>query len=156
MGVSGCGKTTLGKKLAAFLDLPFIEGDQFHAAENIEKMKSGIPLNDQDRVPWLTDLNEALIREKNTGVVLACSALKQKYRDLLSQNIPSNQLLWVYLACDIKTLQERMQNRNHFMPTSLLESQLETLEVPKDALHLDAKYEIKKLITQIKNHLHEQ
>ena len=156
MGVSGCGKTTLGKKLAAFLDLPFIEGDQFHAAENIEKMKSGIPLNDQDRVPWLTDLNEALIRKKNTGVVLACSALKQKHRDLLSQNIPSNQLLWVYLACDIKTLQERMQNRNHFMPTSLLVSQLETLEVPKDALHLDAKYEIKKLITQIKNHLHEQ
>ena len=119
-------------------------------------MKSGIPLNDQDRVPWLTDLNEALIREKNTGVVLACSALKQKHRDLLSQNIPSNQLFWVYLACDIKTLQERMQNRNHFMPTSLLESQLETLEVPKDALHLDAKYEIKKLITQIKTHLHEQ
>ena len=156
MGVSGCGKTTLGKKLAAFLDLPFIEGDQFHAAENIEKMKNGIPLNDQDRVPWLRDLNEAVIREKNTGVVLACSALKQKHRDLLSQNIPSNQLLWVYLACDIKTLQERMQNRNHFMPISLLESQLETLEVPKDALHLDAKYEIKKLITQIKNHLHEQ
>ena len=156
MGVSGCGKTTLGKKLAAFLDLPFIEGDQFHAAENIEKMKSGIPLNDQDRVPWLTDLNEAVIRKKNTGVVLACSALKKKHRDLLSQNIPSNQLLWVYLACDIKTLQERMQNRNHFMPTSLLESQLETLEVPKDALHLDAKYEIKKLITQIKTHLHEQ
>ena len=156
MGVSGCGKTTLGKKLAAFLDLTFIEGDQFHAAENIEKMKSGIPLNDQDRVPWLTDLNEALIRKKNTGVVLACSALKQKHRDLLSQNIPSNQLLWVYLACDIKTLQERMQNRNHFMPTSLLESQLETLEVPKDAIHLDAKYEIKKLITQIKTHLHEQ
>jgi carbohydrate kinase (thermoresistant glucokinase family) len=156
MGVSGSGKTTLGKKLAAFLDLPFIEGDQFHATENIEKMKSGIPLNDQDRVPWLADLNEALIREKNTGVVLACSALKQKYRDLLSQNIPSNQLLWVYLACDTQTLQERMQNRNHFMPTSLLKSQLETLEVPKDALHLDAKDELKILINQIKTCLHEQ
>ena len=94
-----------------------------------------------------------MIQEKNTGVVLACSALKQSYRDILSRNIHSDQLLWVYLACDLKTLKKRMENRIHFMPISLLESQLETLEVPVEGIHLDANTELNDLVNQIKSHL---
>ncbi|MDO7575896.1 MAG: gluconokinase [Flavobacteriaceae bacterium] len=153
MGVSGSGKTTLGEKLSRLLGISFVEGDQFHSPMNIKKMKDGIPLDDEDRAPWLHDLNKRLIQEKNTGVVLACSALKQSYRDVLSRNIHSDQLLWVYLACDLKTLKKRMENRIHFMPISLLESQLETLEVPVEGIHLDANTELNDLVNQIKSHL---
>jgi len=153
MGVSGSGKTTLGEKLSRLLGISFVEGDQFHSPMNIKKMKDGIPLDDEDRAPWLHDLNKKLIQEKKTGVVLACSALKQSYRDILSRNIHSDQLLWVYLACDLKTLKKRMENRIHFMPISLLESQLETLEVPVEGIHLDANTELNDLVNQIKSHL---
>ncbi len=87
MGVSGCGKTTLGKALADFLKHSFLEGDAFHSKENIEKMKRGTPLNDHDRIPWLVKLNKEILASGKTGVVVACSALKEKYRSDLSKGI---------------------------------------------------------------------
>ena len=156
MGVSGCGKTTLGKALATSLGLPFLEGDAFHSIANIDKMKSGIPLNDRDRVPWLLELNKKLIKIKDKGAVLACSALKESYRDILSENIAIDELLWVYLDCSLETLKHRLENRSHFMPLSLLESQLDTLEIPKKGLHMDATSELNELIQEIKSNLHDE
>ncbi len=156
MGVSGCGKTTLGKALATSLGLPFLEGDAFHSIANIDKMKSRIPLNDRDRTPWLLELNKQLIKTKDRGAVLACSALKESYRDILSKNIATDGLLWVYLDCSLETLKHRLENRSHFMPLSLLESQLDTLEIPEKRIHLDATSELNELIQQIKSNLHDE
>jgi len=156
MGVSGCGKTTLGKALATSLGLPFLEGDAFHSIANIDKMKSRIPLNDRDRTPWLLELNKQLIKTKDRGAVLACSALKESYRDILSKNIATDELLWVYLDCSLETLKHRLENRSHFMPLSLLESQLDTLEIPEKRIHLDATSELNELIQQIKSNLHDE
>ena len=97
-----------------------------------------------------------LIAKKNTGSVLACSALKQSYRDILSQGFSPDQLLWIYLDCDIKTLRKRIEKRAHFMPISLLESQIEALEVPNEAIQLDASSEINELIAQLKLYFHEK
>ena len=156
MGVSGCGKTTLGKALATSLGLPFLEGDAFHSIANIDKMKSRIPLNDRDRTPWLLELNKQLIKTKDRGAVLACSALKESYRDILSKNIATDGLLWIYLDCSLETLKHRLENRSHFMPLSLLESQLDTLEIPEKGLHLDATSKLNELIQQIKSNLHDE
>ena len=156
MGVSGCGKTTLGKALATSLGLPFLEGDAFHSIANIDKMKIRIPLNDRDRTPWLLELNKQLIKTKDRGAVLACSALKESYRDILSKNIATDELLWVYLDCSLETLKHRLENRSHFMPLSLLESQLDTLEIPEKRIHLDATSELNELIQQIKSNLHDE
>ena len=156
MGVSGCGKTTLGKALATSLGLPFLEGDAFQSIANIDKMKSRIPLNDRDRTPWLLELNKQLIKTKDRGAVLACSALKESYRDILSKNIATDGLLWVYLDCSLETLKHRLENRSHFMPLSLLESQLDTLEIPEKRIHLDATSELNELIQQIKSNLHDE
>jgi carbohydrate kinase (thermoresistant glucokinase family) len=116
MGVSGCGKTTLGKVLASTYNYTFLEGDDFHSQENKKKMNNGIPLNDTDRLPWLKQINACLKNHLGTNTVLACSALKKKYRQLLSDDLPRDSILWVYLDTDIAVLQERMENRTHFMP----------------------------------------
>ena len=134
MGVSGCGKTTLARALAQKLDLSFMEGDDFHPKANVDKMASGTPLNDEDRKPWLETLNEEL--QKHPGAVLSCSALKQSYRDILKENIP--QLTFVYMDGSFDLIYKRMQSRSdHFMPSTLLESQFDTLEIPKDAISID-------------------
>ena len=134
MGVSGCGKTTLARALAQKLDLSFMEGDDFHPKANVDKMASGTPLNDEDRKPWLETLNEEL--QKHPGAVLSCSALKQSYRDILKENIP--QLIFVYMDGSFDLIYKRMQSRSdHFMPSTLLESQFDTLEIPKDAISID-------------------
>jgi carbohydrate kinase (thermoresistant glucokinase family) len=153
MGVSGCGKTTLGKALAGFLDYFFLEGDAFHSKENIEKMKRGTPLNDYDRIPWLVDLNKEILESEKTGVVVACSALKERYRSDLSKGIISENILWVYLHSDLNTLKKRLEKRTHFMPASLLESQLEILEVPGNAIHLEAALTTKEQINQLQPYL---
>ena len=153
MGVSGCGKTTLGKALADFLEYFFLEGDAFHSKENIEKMKRGTPLNDYDRIPWLVDLNKEILESEKTGVVVACSALKERYRSDLSKGIISENILWVYLHSDLNTLRKRLEKRAHFMPASLLESQLEILEVPGNAIHLEAALTTKEQINQIQPYL---
>ena len=133
MGVSGCGKTTVGELLATRLQLPFVDADYYHSASSIQKMKGGIPLTDEDRLPWLHTLASLLVQYEKTGVVLACSALKASYRNILQQNL-ATKVKWLYLEGSFALLQERLQNRtDHFMPERLLESQLQILEAPADA-----------------------
>lgn len=134
MGVAGCGKSTIGKLLAERLLLPFIEADDFHPKENVLKMSSGVPLDDEDRRPWLQSLAyELQLHERNKGAVLACSALKESYRKILQDGL-REKIVWIYLEGDEKTLRERLKNRKeHFMPEELLQSQLATLEKPECA-----------------------
>lgn len=139
MGVSGSGKSTIGKLLAASLKWEFSDADNFHSLASIEKMSQGIPLNDADRMPWLEKLQSAiaqwLLADKN--VVLACSALKSSYRQMLWQDAARMRL--VYIKGSFELLLKRLQQRqNHFMTLHLLESQLDTLEEPKNALTVDA------------------
>lgn len=130
MGVTGCGKSTIGNLLAQKLSLPFIEADEFHSKENVVKMSSGIPLNDEDRYPWLESLSLQLQSHEKTGAVLACSALKESYRQILQKNV-NEKIIWIYLDGSETVLQERMKNRaGHFMPGTLLQSQLATMEKP--------------------------
>lgn len=138
MGVSGSGKTTLGAELAARLGCDFLDGDDYHPAENVAKMAAGTPLEDADRWPWLARLN-ALLREAQAAdgsAVLACSALKATYRERLAEGL--SDCRWVYLDAAPQVLRERLAARRHrYMPASLLESQLATLEAPAGALRID-------------------
>ncbi len=127
MGVSGVGKTAVGKGIATALSLRFDDADDFHPICNVEKMKSGQALEDADRWPWLEILNTHL--KQTRGCVLACSALKQAYRQMLCDGVDDVKL--VYLKADRNTLLSRMQTREHFMPASLLDSQLATWEEPQ-------------------------
>jgi gluconokinase len=132
MGVSGSGKSSVGEKIAEALHLPFVEGDALHPASNVEKMSKGIPLTDEDRMPWLDRIGEAMKASlaKGEGTIVSCSALKHIYRERLRAAAGGN-LYFVYLEGSKELLTDRMGHRKgHFMPTSLLESQLETLEVP--------------------------
>lgn len=130
-GVSGAGKTEVGKRVAKRLDWEFLDADDFHSAANVEKMRRGIPLDDADRGPWLARLN-AELRERagrNENTVLACSALKRAYRETLAEGVAGAQL--AYLRVERSRLPERLRKREgHFMPESLLESQLATFEEP--------------------------
>jgi carbohydrate kinase (thermoresistant glucokinase family) len=129
MGVSGCGKSTVGAALAQVFDIPYLEGDAYHPAANVAKMAAGIPLDDADRAGWLQGLADEIrqARERGAGLVLSCSALKRRYRDLLRQADPS--LRFVHLQGPRALIAERMQARvGHYMPSSLLESQLSILE----------------------------
>lgn len=126
MGVSGCGKSQLGVRLAMASRLPFIEGDDFHSPANLEKMRAGAALDDHDRSVWLASLQQAL-RDASGGAVLACSALKRPYRDLLRAAAPG--AVFVHLDGGREQLLRRLQARpDHFMPPSLLDSQLAALE----------------------------
>jgi gluconokinase len=138
MGVSGSGKTAVGTRLAEKLNHEFLDADNFHPPANIEKMKHGIPLTDEDRFPWLRNLHTELASRLHQGksVILACSALKETYRTILAEGLL--QVRFVYLHVDKETLIERLQKRaGHFFPKELLESQLETLEAPHDALVIE-------------------
>ncbi|MFC4128008.1 gluconokinase [Nocardia rhizosphaerae] len=127
MGVSGCGKTTVGALLAERLGLPYAEGDDFHPVENIEKMAAGIPLTDADRLPWLDIVADWLGAHQRSGGVASCSALRRPYRDRLRAGAPTT--YFVHLAAGREELLRRMTGRlGHFMPTALLDSQLDTLE----------------------------
>lgn len=137
MGVSGSGKTTLGQLLADRLAIPFLDADDYHPPANRHKMARGEPLTDNDRLPWLGELRRLLERNVSTGAVLACSALKESYRRLLIPEGVTARL--VYLKGDRELLVRRLETRKgHFMPASLIDSQLATLEEPSDALVLDA------------------
>lgn len=134
MGVSGSGKTTIGKLLATRMDIPFYDADDFHPQENIRKMSSGTALTDHDRRPWLNRLTEEIQKwSEIQGAVLACSALKKSYRDLLEGNKPET-IRWIYLKGSKEVILRRMENRRHYMPPALLDSQFETLEEPSDAI----------------------
>lgn len=136
MGVSGCGKSTIGKKLALELGLPFIEGDDFHPVENVAKMSAGIPLDDRDRQDWLSALNSHLKKGYEAGAVVSCSALKKSYRTMLGQDL-NQKLTWIYLKGDYEVIYKRMQERSdHYMPPDLLQSQFDILEAPVDAIEI--------------------
>jgi gluconokinase len=134
MGVSGSGKSTVGRLLAARLGCEFLDGDDFHPPENVRKMAAGMPLADDDRWPWLKNLNGKLLAARE--VVLACSALKESYRKVLSESVADCHL--VHLRGDIELIRSRLAQRKHrYMPASLLESQFAALEPPAGAIEVD-------------------
>ena len=139
MGVSGSGKSTLGAMLADALSVQFLEGDSFHPPQNVARMAAGVALTDADREGWLRTLAEQLKQHEALGVVLSCSALKRRYRDTLRSGAPNMAL--IYLSGLPEVLGRRMAGRSgHYMPPSLLTSQLATLEPPQgdeDAITLD-------------------
>ncbi len=138
MGVAGAGKTTVGQRLAEALGWRFVEGDDFHPAGNVAKMAAGVPLTEEDRAPWLARLRERVAEalERGEDVVLACSALRREYRRLLT--VHPARVRWVYLKGPRELIASRLMERaGHFMPASLLDSQLETLEAPEDALAVE-------------------
>ncbi len=154
MGVSGSGKTTVGKLLAQSLNWDFSDADDFHPSANIEKMSRGIPLEDADRLPWLLQLQAAIDRWllENKNVVLACSALKASYREMLCRD--PQRMKIVYLKGSFQLLSARLTSReNHYMKADLLLSQLATLEEPEDAIIIDASQPLELIVRQIKNHL---
>ena len=154
MGVSGSGKTTVGKLLAQSLNWDFSDADDFHPSANIEKMSRGIPLEDADRLPWLLQLQAAIDRWllENKNVVLACSALKASYREILCRD--PQRMKIVYLKGSFQLLSARITSReNHYMKADLLLSQLNTLEEPENAIIIDASQPLELIVRQIKNHL---
>jgi carbohydrate kinase (thermoresistant glucokinase family) len=149
MGVLGSGKTTIGRKLAGALGCPFYDADDFHPQANREKMGLGVPLTDEDRKPWLEILADEMKKwtVETSWTVLACSALKQKYRDILSL---AGAVQWVYLKGDLETVQERVGKRlDHFAKTNLLESQFGILEEPADAILVDIRKEPDIIVDEI-------
>ena len=151
MGVSGCGKSTIGKLLSQDLKIPFFDGDDFHSKENISKMSKGLPLNDSDRKGWLESLNE-LAKKKliNSSCIIACSALKESYRKILSFDI-EGQTKWVHLSGSFESIYNRVNARkDHFMPSKLLQSQFDILEEPEHALKVDINLTPEEIIKVIK------
>jgi gluconokinase len=153
MGVSGSGKSLIGAALARALGIDFVEGDEYHPAENVERMARGIPLTDDDRAGWLRALGTRLreARDAGTGLVMSCSALKRSYRDVLRAE--AGELRFVFLKGQRALLAERLAGRRgHFMPTSLLESQLATLEEPsadEDAWVCDIRLSPKDIVADL-------
>src|SRR5437868_7001519 len=153
MGVCGSGKTKVGRALAASLGWPFHDADDFHPPQNVEKMAAGIPLTDEDRWPWLDRIVDALADAgaDRTNAVLACSALRQIYRDRIAR---AGHVRFVYLKGDFATIAARLAGRSHqYMPPSLLPSQFATLEEPSDALVVDVCTEIDAKIAAIRDGL---
>lgn len=148
MGVSGCGKTTVGEALAERLGLPFYDGDAFHPDENRRKMAAGTPLNDVDRRPWLEALAEAGVQWNEAGgAVLACSALKQAYRNTLGKH---GGVTFIYLQGTRDLLAQRLEERaGHFFPAGLLDSQLAALEPPRNAVVIPIDQPINAQLEQI-------
>ncbi|CNJ85150.1 gluconokinase [Yersinia alsatica] len=131
MGVSGSGKTTVGEAVARRIHAKFIDGDDLHPRANIQKMGSGHPLNDEDRMPWLERLSDAAysLNHKNETGIIVCSALKRRYRDRLREGNP--EMVFLYLKGSFDVIMGRLKARSgHFMPTDLLKSQFEALEEP--------------------------
>lgn len=167
MGVSGCGKTTIGESLANKLSAPFLEGDTFHPKVNVDKMSNGIPLNDDDRWPWLSlirDKCRSLANEFRTDknrhcsyLVITCSALKKSYRDFLRQTAGVDRVVFIYAKGSFDMIFSRIsQRQNHFMKPDMLNSQFITLESPeeeKDVVSVDISQHIDIIIEQIMDFL---
>jgi len=158
MGVSGCGKSTIAQAIVGKTGAVFLEGDDFHSAENIAKMHSGHPLNDQDRAGWLTAIHDKILEITSSGklVIVSCSALKKSYRDQLRD--PAYSILFIYLKGSFSLIHSWMVARKgHFMPAKLLKSQFDTLEEPgtqeKDAVTIHLQPNLKKEIHQVLDRL---
>jgi gluconokinase len=153
MGVSGSGKTVVGQALAADLGWPFVDADDYHPEANVAKMAAGIPLEDADRFPWLDLLAEkmAAVSRRGGDAVLACSALKEAYRERLSR---AGEVRFVHLKGDYDTIAARVAARKHrYMPATLLASQFAALEEPKDAVVVDVRQTIAQQVAEIRSEL---
>jgi gluconokinase len=154
MGVTGSGKTTVGKQLAATLGWSYSDADDFHSPANIEKMRRGDPLNDEDRLPWLETLRHLIRKslERNEHAVLACSALKQSYRNFL---LIDDRVKLIYLKGDHSLIQTRLNKRQgHYMNPNLLDSQFEILEEPGREAQVDITSSPDEIVRTIKERLH--
>ncbi len=150
MGVAGSGKTTIGKLLAESLGWEFSDADDFHPPSNIQKMQKGIPLTEADRIPWLEDLQTAIKQwlQANKNMILACSALKNSYRDYLV--VESDRMRLIYLRGSYELIKQRLKNRqNHYLGVELLESQFAALEEPSDAFYSTIYIDISSTPTEI-------
>lgn len=156
MGVSGSGKTTIGKLLSQKTGIPFFDGDDFHSMANKEKMKNGQPLTDDDRKEWLAQLNRLAIEQiELKGAIIACSALKEKYRSLLAEGV--SKIRWIFLQGSYEEIHKRLEKRTgHYMPVQLLRSQFESLEVPVNALSLNIRSSPETIVEIISQHLNTQ
>jgi gluconokinase len=155
MGVSGSGKTTIGRILAEQLGWTFVEGDDYHPAANVAKMRTGIPLNDADRAPWLAALRDRMdvALAKGENVVLACSALKHAYQHYLEQHDPTH-VKYVYLHGSEELIRQRLASRTgHFMNPNLLRSQFETLEPPEHAIQVEVSGTPEEIATAVREKL---
>jgi gluconokinase len=150
MGVAGSGKSAVGARAAERLGWVFLDADDFHPESNVEKMRHGIPLTDEDRKPWLERLHQEVKNRLGAGtsLILACSALKDTYRFLLHQGLPT--MNFVYLNVDHDTVLDRLRHRQaHFFPKELLDSQFATLQVPKDAIVVNANLPLDDVVQQV-------
>jgi gluconokinase len=157
MGVAGCGKTSVGEALAARLGWDFFDADDFHPPENVAKMAAGIPLDDADRAPWLAALHDLLARTLNAGrhPILACSALKQSYRDTLVRGNDGMRI--VYLAGGYDLIFARMKQRPaHYMKPGMLQSQFDALEEPADAIPVGIDRPLEEMVDGILEALHKE
>ena len=154
MGVSGTGKSTIGRLLSNRTGWDFYDADDFHPQTNIDKMNRGIPLTDRDRLPWLEKLHQLINKNLNNNQpgILACSALKSNYRQILSGDNPK--VIFVYLHGDYKCIQSRIRSRTeHFMNSDLLKSQFDTLEEPKNAIVVNVALSPEAIAEQILNQI---
>ena len=149
MGVSGVGKTTIGKLLAEAIGLPFYDGDDYHSDANIAKMAAGIPLTDVDRQEWLIQLHELLQKQLTIkGCILACSALKEIYREVLATNLAN--VSFVYLQGSYQEVMQRLEGRKgHYMKADLLQSQFDSLEEPTNALTISIQLSVEDIVATI-------
>ena len=157
MGVSGCGKTTIGKLTAQHLGIPFYEGDHFHPMQNVQKMSQGNPLTDQDRDAWLTTLSDLIRAKLDSGEsgVLACSALKESYRNRLC--VDEDMVCFIYLKGDFNLILTRMEERKeHYMPPELLRSQFNALEEPQEIFTIDINSTPKQIVIDVLAYLGSQ
>jgi gluconokinase len=153
IGVSGSGKTTIGTMLADAMNCPFLDGDSLHSEENIYKMGHGVPLTDVDRAPWLAAIHARILDsfEHRQGLVVGCSALKQRYRTVLAEGVP---ITWVYLKGPVELIRARLRHRpGHFMKADMLASQFDALEEPSDALVIGISLPPREIVERILSHL---
>jgi len=153
MGVAGSGKTTVGQLLAGLAGATFYDADDFHPPANVEKMRGGAPLTDEDRLPWLEALRSLIASclERGARAVLACSALKEQYRERL---LMDERVKLVYLKGDYELIEQRLKNRRgHFMKREMLDSQFDTLEEPRRALHVEVAASPEEIAEAIKDRL---
>lgn len=153
IGVSGSGKTTIGTMLADAMNCPFLDGDSLHSDANIYKMAHGVPLTDVDRAPWIAAIHARILEYSEHGqdLVVGCSALKQGYRTVLAEGVA---ITWVYLKGSLELIRARLRHRaSHFMKAEMLESQVDALEEPQDALVVDVSAAPAVIVGRILSHL---